>query len=323
LKAIFPIFGLLSAAVIIAFALAPARHQPPPAAPAAQAASPNNKAPAPAGDNVVVLMFHDVSSDTGYPPDEHRPGRDPAIETPQELAGQLLALIQNGYHVISLDTFHRFLRGQAAVPPKAVLLTFDDGYEGTYTYVTPLLEKYHLTATCFMITGWWDPAAHMQSYWHYLTLPQARSMLASGVWSFGGHTFNGHYRIPAGSGGQTGWFYDTPEYLSDEHRMETTAEYEQRVLSDAMKMTGELRAAGVTSPVDFAWPSGHAAPAAKRILINLGYRYFYTMTAGVNRPDPAADSWDVYRVYPGYSAAAMLSAIRAVEKGPGTARGGS
>jgi len=281
---------------------------------AATAAAPPVPKPAmPPGDRVVVLMFHDVSNDTRYPPDEHRAGRDPAIETPEELNSQLQALVKNGYHVISLEAFHRFLRGEAGVPEKSVLLTFDDGYEGTYTYATPLLEKYHMTATCFMITGWWDPAAHMQSYWHYLTLSEARSMMASGVWSFGGHTYNGHYQVPAGPGGQTGWFYETPQYLVDQRRMETTAEYEQRILLDAVKMTDELRSAGVADPADFDWPSGHSSPVAKGLLTRLGYRYFYTMTAGVNRPDPSASSWDIYRVYVGNSARSMLEAIKSVE----------
>lgn len=33
------------------------------------------------------------------------------------------------YKPIPLEQFHDFIDGKAAVPPKAVLLTFDDGYQ--------------------------------------------------------------------------------------------------------------------------------------------------------------------------------------------------
>jgi biofilm PGA synthesis lipoprotein PgaB len=269
----------------------------------------------PSGSDVIVLEFHDISPDTSYPPFEHRAGQDPAIESPAQLDDQLKALVDNGYHVISLDTFHKFLRGQASVPAKAVLLTFEDGYEDTYKYATPVLEKENMTGTMFMITGWWDPAAHMQAYWRYVTADEAKSMLDSGIWSFGGHTYNGHYLVPTGSGGsRTGWFYSVRQYLVDQHRMETAAQYEQRILADATKMTDELKKVGVADPVDFAWPDGKATTIAKKVLVQLGYRYFFLQQAGVNRPDPSAVTWDVYRVYPGYSAKSMLAAIKETEQ---------
>ncbi|MDA8336616.1 MAG: polysaccharide deacetylase family protein [Peptococcaceae bacterium] len=268
----------------------------------------------PVGSQVIVLEFHDVSPDTSYPPYEHRAGQDPAIETPGELDDQLQALLDNGYHVISLAAFHKFLRGEATVPVQAVLLTFDDGYEDTYKYATPLLEKYNLTATMFMITGWWDPDAHMRAYWHYVSAAEAERMLGSGVWSFGGHTYNGHYQVWTGPDGtQTGWFYSVRKYLPDQHRMETTAEYAQRILADATKMTAELKKVGVADPVDFAWPDGRSTSTARNILTGLGYRYFFLQEPGVNRPDPRADTWNIYRVYPGFSAGSMLAAIREAE----------
>jgi len=311
-----PICGIMLA-VLMVLALAGCSPgagkavQPPPVA----AKPPPPVLPVSGRGKVIVLEFHDISPNTSYPPFEHRPGQDPAIETPGELYSQLTALLENGYHVISLATFHAFLAGRAAVPAKAVLLTFDDGYEDTYRYATPILAKLHMTATMFMITGWWDPQAHLQAYWHYVNADQARSMLASGVWSFGGHTFNGHYQIPTGpDGDQTGWFYSVRAYLPEKHRMETAAEYRRRVLADATRMTAELHKVGVADPVDFAWPDGKGTAAAKAILVQLGYRYFFLQQAGVNRPDPAAATWNIYRVYPGFSAASMLAAIGEAER---------
>ena len=61
-------------------------------------------------------------------------------------------LARFGYTVLSMDQVLECLRGRAAVPDKAVALTFDDGYENFYEYAFPVLQKHGFPAMVHMIS---------------------------------------------------------------------------------------------------------------------------------------------------------------------------
>jgi len=63
---------------------------------------------------------------------------------------QLKWLKDNGYHIISFDTFYQAAIGQGALPIKPAVLTFDDGNIDQYTNAFPILKKYGATATFFI-----------------------------------------------------------------------------------------------------------------------------------------------------------------------------
>ena len=50
-----------------------------------------------------------------------------------------------------MDEVNEYYHQQKQVPEKCVCITFDDGYKNFLTLVKPLLQKYNLKATCFVI----------------------------------------------------------------------------------------------------------------------------------------------------------------------------
>lgn len=64
---------------------------------------------------------------------------------------QMKYLSDNHYHTLTLDEVYDWYYGKNELPPKSVVLTFDDGFETFNTIVKPILEKYNLHATCFVI----------------------------------------------------------------------------------------------------------------------------------------------------------------------------
>ena len=90
---------------------------------------------------VPVLMYHHVS-----------PAKDMITTSPENFERQIAGLAKHGYRALSTDEFAGFLAGQP-VPAKSVLITFDDGYLDNWVYAHPILKKYNMLATMFIVTG--------------------------------------------------------------------------------------------------------------------------------------------------------------------------
>ena len=62
-------------------------------------------------------------------------------------------LHSDGFHAISMQTLYDALEGGAPLPPKPVVITFDDGYRDVLWNAAPILYRLHMPATAFVITG--------------------------------------------------------------------------------------------------------------------------------------------------------------------------
>jgi len=102
----------------------------------------------------LILLYHRVTE----------VGSDPwgVCVTPQHFA-EHLEVLQKHCHPMSLIQFCAAHR-EGNVPERAVVITSDDGYVDNLQTVKPLLEKFDIPATAFLIaphpdTGrefWWD-----------------------------------------------------------------------------------------------------------------------------------------------------------------------
>ncbi|MDD4734358.1 MAG: polysaccharide deacetylase family protein [Bacilli bacterium] len=65
---------------------------------------------------------------------------------------QMKWLKDNDYLTLRMNEVELFLDGKIRIPEKSTFITIDDGAQAENTI--PILEKYDLTATLFVITGW-------------------------------------------------------------------------------------------------------------------------------------------------------------------------
>jgi peptidoglycan/xylan/chitin deacetylase (PgdA/CDA1 family) len=79
---------------------------------------------------------------------------------------QQLAILRDASNPITLEAFVESQYSNS-LPPRAVVITFDDGYIDNLQNAWPLLERYRVPATLFIATGflgsmfWWDELARL------------------------------------------------------------------------------------------------------------------------------------------------------------------
>lgn len=126
---------------------------------------------------VPILMYHYI----GNNPNPADKARDSLSVAPDKFDGQMKYLADNGFNAISFDTLYAFLKGSASVPPKPVIITFDDGYIDFYLNAYPILRKYNLRAVLFVPTG-------LINQGYYMNWNQIREIDSSGLVSFQAHS---------------------------------------------------------------------------------------------------------------------------------------
>ncbi len=76
--------------------------------------------------------------------------------------------VRENFSPITFGTLLQILDGQAASPPKPIIITFDDGFEDNFQNAFPILNALDVPATIFLATGyiggeqtfWYDRLAH-------------------------------------------------------------------------------------------------------------------------------------------------------------------
>ena len=117
---------------------------------------------------VPVLMYHRV--DAQVPADAV--GRDLTVE-PHAFEAQLRLLRARGIASITAETLARAI-ARGVRPQRAVVLTFDDGYEDAATTALPLLVKYGARATFYVSSGFVGTPRHVS--WKQLRALRAAGM---------------------------------------------------------------------------------------------------------------------------------------------------
>lgn len=121
---------------------------------------------------VPILMYHYVST----PPEDADHYRKDLSVTPDQFAAQLAWLRDNGYTAVTLDAVFAALERGSPLPPRPVVLTFDDGYADAYANAFRLLKQFGMAGTFFVVTEWIDRGTP-----GYLTWAQIREMAAGGM----------------------------------------------------------------------------------------------------------------------------------------------
>lgn len=257
-----------------------------------------------------VLAFHDVRDNLRASFETYPDAT--AIDT-KTLASVFAWLKENDYHMISVDQIIAARQGKKKLPPRSVLLSFDDGYRSFYTHVFPLLKAYGYPAVQALITDWVNhPADEKIKISATVTLPgdyflnwaEVAEMQRSGLVEFASHTHNLHHGMLANPQGNELPAATALRYLSDEKRYETENEYTQRVRDDLATSAHLIQQYTGKAPRIMVWPYGAYHQPVQAIARSLGMPIMFTLDSGANSPSVPLDK--ITRILIGYDTTTSL-----------------
>ena len=269
---------LLVLGVMLAAACA---QQPAPYTPPAERPIAPNEAPWPK-NHFLGIAYHDVED------------RDPdqavvAVRT-ERLIEQLAWLRENGYQAVSVDQILAARRGGPALPPKAVMLSFDDGYSSFYTRVMPILRAYHWPALLAPVGSWIDTplnqpvdfAGTPRPRGEFLTWQQIREVSQSGLVEIAAHTDANHKGILANPQGNLEPAATTRSFDPKTNGYESEAQFQARMRADVAAISNKIRTVTGKAPRVWVWPYGAADGTSLAVVGEHGYEMALTLEDGLD-----------------------------------------
>ncbi|WP_433616446.1 polysaccharide deacetylase family protein [Dactylosporangium sp. CA-139114] len=185
---------------------------------------------------VPVLGYHSIS-------DERRDGTLRWSVSPGDFDEQMALIRQRECTPLTVSGYAAALRGVAPLPPRPVLITFDDGFPDLAEAALPVLRRYDLTATAYVITsrlGVTRPTTGSDPALDWDGLAELRA-----------------YGVEIGSHSRTHCALDCLRRRA----LDPEIAHSRRELED-----------GLQAPVaSFAYPYGYHSPAVRRAVQDAGY----------------------------------------------------
>lgn len=178
-----------------------------------------------------VLMYHSVNPQAA-------PENGLAV-TVKSFERQIKFLRDHKYNILPLEIAGKLVKEKKPIPPRTVVLTFDDGYIDNYTYVFPILKKYNVPASFFLIFN--EVGRPDRLSWGMV-----REMQGSGLAFFGSHALG-------------------PEPLVN---IESETELRRQIFGSKLALEKKL-GNEVTS---FSYPEGRFTDKIRQLVVDAGYK---------------------------------------------------
>ena len=168
---------------------------------------------------IPVLLYHGI----GERDDFDSPADAAYGVTQPNFAKQMALLHAAGYQTITLEQFRAYLAGEpVTLPPRPLLLTFDDSLANSFEGADPVLRQLGWTAVMFVDVGSVDEHEQRYASWGQIAAAQR-----SGRWEVQLHAGRGHHNIPYDAKGTMGPFYANRVLTSED-----LGDWERRVVRD-------------------------------------------------------------------------------------------
>lgn len=190
---------------------------------------------------------------------------------PERFAAQLDMLSRRGYRFVGLEEVLTALAGRAALPPKAVLVTFDDAYADLVPGASAALAERGIPAVVFAVSG---EIGGTNRWDHWLGAAALPLLDVDGL------------RALTGAGIEIGAHGVTHRPLSSLDG----AEIREELVGSAE----QIEASGLPRPRAFAYPHGEWTPECASAAAAVGYAAAFTIDPGLARQ--GGNPWALPRI---------------------------
>lgn len=207
---------------------------------------------------IPIIMYHYIEY-----ADKNDPGRVKLSVPPSLFEAQLQAIKRDNFQTMFAREVPDLIVGRLSVP-RPIVLTFDDGYADFYYYAFPLLKKYNMKATMYIVESFIGRK-------DYMSAAQIKEIIASGMVELGGHTL------------------DHADLSSVKNVLAWKEIYDSKILLE--------RQFGVSVP-SFAYPYGGFSKDTVDLVRKAGYTNAVSVIPGIYQSD--TNLYFLFRIRPGY-----------------------
>ncbi|SDE28735.1 Polysaccharide deacetylase [Bacillus wiedmannii] len=101
---------------------------------------------------IPVLMYHHLLKENDKKENDVFKDKETILSV-EQFEKQMKYLNDKGYKTITMKEFEEYMKNKGELSEKSVLITFDDSSKTNYTYAYPILKKYKMKATAFVVTS--------------------------------------------------------------------------------------------------------------------------------------------------------------------------
>jgi len=224
-----------------------------------------------------VVMYH------GLMRNEKR--RNQYMINPEHFEEDLRYLTENGYQTIVVEDLLNYFNSGTALPPKPIMLTFDDGYYNNYTEAFPLLKKYGCKAVLSPIGIEGEKAQsdnNRSPDYSQCTWQELKEMSDSGMIELQNHTYDLHH-IKEGRQG------------ADRKSGEDNEEYRKMLQNDLQKANDIIAKKTGSKPSCFTCPFGAKNEEMLGVVKETGFSAMMDCEEKVNYLNEAEDLYAIHR----------------------------
>ncbi len=195
---------------------------------------------------VPIIMYHSVTFED--------PGNNRLAVSARTFDRQMEFLKKHHYNVVTIAELADLIKNKKRIPAKTIAITLDDGYKNNYTYAFPILKKYGIKATAFIIIQEVGRAENDRLDWE-----EIGEMKESGLVLFGSHTIG-------------------PEPLV---KIKSEAEVKRQIFESKAMLEERLKERVEV----LSYPEGMFDQKIRQLVIDAGYKSAVATNPGKHYPD--------------------------------------